>query len=138
MRRSRSSGSRCFKRCARALASSLMNVEKHTAAEAAPDAPERTAQTEKTALILAPALESTNSATLQACIRPTAGKRRRRSRKTCKQRSYQTQSAKRGKKRSRIRVENLSRTENDGTRAIHPRVFCAKSAESIENKQVSF
>jgi len=38
-----------------------MNVEKHTAAEAAPDAPERTAQTEKTALILAPALESTNS-----------------------------------------------------------------------------
>jgi len=38
-----------------------MNVEKHTATEAAPDAPERTAQTEKTALILAPALESTNS-----------------------------------------------------------------------------
>ena len=31
-----------------------MNVEKHTAAEAPPDAPEGTAQTEKTALILAP------------------------------------------------------------------------------------
>jgi len=55
-----------------------MNVEKHTAAEAPPDAPEGTAQTEKTALILAPGSVSTNSATLQTCIRAGEGKRRRR------------------------------------------------------------
>src|SRR5882724_2011198 len=74
MRRSRSSGSRRFKRCARALASSLMNEEKHTVAEAAPDAPERTAQTEKTALILAPGLVSINSATQQPVYERRQGK----------------------------------------------------------------
>jgi hypothetical protein len=49
-------------------------VEKHSAAEAAPDAPERTARTEKTALILAPGLVSTNSATLQLVYERRQGK----------------------------------------------------------------
>jgi hypothetical protein len=51
-----------------------MNEEKHTAAEAAPDAPERTAQTEKTPLILAPGLVSTNSATQQLVYERRQGK----------------------------------------------------------------
>jgi len=111
-----------------------MNVEKQTAAEAAPDAPVRTAQTEKTALILAPGFVSRNSATLQSCIRAGEEKRRRKNmqerpraptdRKIGKQRGYETKSAeKRVTSEMKSEGANLSRNEKAKPRGYPPRRF---------------
>jgi hypothetical protein len=53
-----------------------MNVEKHTAEDGAPSAPDRETQIGKMALILTSGFVSTNPVTLLACIRRKAGKRR--------------------------------------------------------------
>src|SRR6266404_8809004 len=107
-----------------------MNVEKHTAAEAAPDAPERTAQTEKTALILAPGFVSTNSATLQTCIRAREGKRpsrgeqgRRWTERVANKGVMKQKRRNEGNKRYEIRGANLSRRESARTRGYPPQCF---------------